>query len=93
MFNNPINKYISLISSKINKDNNREELIILQHKQNIEILKFIKGIKKYNDNIIKKEYSEYNILKREFDESPEQIYKMFKELFDKEYKLNKYFYN
>jgi hypothetical protein len=42
-------------------------------------------IHKDNDNKIKKEYSEYNILKREFETNPEQIYKMFKELFDGKY--------
>jgi hypothetical protein len=42
-------------------------------------------IKKFNDNVIKKEYNEYNIIKREFETNPEQIYKMFKELFDGKY--------
>jgi hypothetical protein len=68
-----------------NNDNERHEFILLQHKDLTNTFKFIRGIQKYNENKIKNKYSEYNIIKREFNANPIQFFKIFKEEIKEEY--------
>jgi hypothetical protein len=72
-----------------NDDNERHEFILLQHKELLNHFKFIRGIQKYNDSKIQKKYSEYNIIKREFNANPIQLFKQFKETIKENYKLEK----
>jgi phage shock protein A len=67
----------------------RHEFILLQHKELTNTFKFIRGIQKYNDSKINKKYSEYHIIKREFNANPIQLFKQFKEIVKEEYKLEK----
>jgi hypothetical protein len=53
------------------------------------MFKFIRGIQKYNESKINKKYSEYNIIKREFNANPIQLFKMFKETVQDNYKIEK----
>ena len=69
--------------------NERHEFILLQHKELLNSFKFIRGIQKLNDSKINKKYSEYNIIKREYNANPIQLYKMFKETVKDNYKLEK----
>jgi uncharacterized protein YoxC len=71
------------------KSDERHEFILLQHKELINKFKFIRGIQKYNESKITKTYSEYNIIKREFNANPIQLFKQFKETIKEEYKLEK----
>jgi hypothetical protein len=70
-------------------ENERHEFILLQHKELLNHFKFIRGIQKLNDSKINKKYSEYNIIKREYNANPIQLYKMFKETVKDNYKLEK----
>ena len=70
-------------------DNERHEFILLQHKDLINRFKFIRGIQKYNDSKIQKKYSEYNIIKREYNANPIQLFKLFKDTIKEYYKLEK----
>ena len=72
-----------------NEPNERHEFILLQHKELTNKFKFIRGIQKYNDSKILKKYSEYNIIKREFNANPIQLFKQFKETIKEYYKLEK----
>ena len=38
------------------------------------IFKFIRGIQKYNETKIQNKYNEYNIIKREYNANPIQLY-------------------
>jgi uncharacterized coiled-coil DUF342 family protein len=70
-------------------NNERHEFILLQHKELINRFKFIRGIQKYNDSKIQKKYSEYNIIKREYNANPIQLFKLFKDTIKEYYKLEK----
>lgn len=70
-------------------ENEKHEFILLQHKEFNNELKFIRGIQKYNDSKIQNKYSEYNIIKREFNANPIQLFKLFKETIKEEYKIKK----
>lgn len=70
-------------------ENERHEFILLQHKELLNSFKFIRGIQKLNDFKINKKYSNYNIIKREYNANPIQLYKMFKETVKDNYKLEK----
>jgi hypothetical protein len=70
-------------------DNERHEFILLQHKELIHRFKFIRGIQKYNDSKIQKKYIEYNIIKREYNANPIQLFKLFKDTIKEYYKLEK----
>ena len=70
-------------------ENERHEFILLQHKELLNSFKFIRGIQKLNESNINKKYSEYNIIKREYNANPIQLYKMFKETVKDNYKLEK----
>ena len=69
--------------------NERHEFILLQHKELENNFKFIRGIQKLNDSKINNKYSEYNIIKREYNANPIQLYKMFKETIKDNYKIEK----
>lgn len=70
-------------------ENERHEFILLQHKELENNFKFIRGIQKLNDSKISNKYSEYNIIKREYNANPIQLYKMFKETVKDNYKIEK----
>jgi len=70
-------------------ENERHEFILLQHKELLNSFKFIRGIQKLNDSKINNKYSNYNIIKREYNANPIQLYKMFKETVKENYKLEK----
>ena len=70
-------------------ENERHEFILLQHKELTNKFKFIRGIQKYNESKILKKYSEYNIIKRDFNANPIQLFKQFKETIKENYKLEK----
>jgi uncharacterized coiled-coil DUF342 family protein len=70
-------------------DNERHEFILLQHKELINRFKFIRGIQKYNDSKIQKKYIDYNIIKREYNANPIQLFKLFKDTIKEYYKLEK----
>ena len=70
-------------------DFERHEFILLQHKDLLHNFKFIRGIQKYNETKIQNKYNEYNIIKREFNANPIQLFKMFKETVKENYKLEK----
>ena len=69
--------------------NERHEFIILQHKEVTSHFKFLRGIQKLNENKINSKYLEYNIIKREYNANPIQLFKMFKETMKEQYKLEK----
>ena len=70
-------------------ENEKHEFILLQHKELLNVFKFIRGIQKLNESKINTKYSEYNIIKREYNANPIQLYKMFKETVKENYKLEK----
>ena len=70
-------------------ENERHEFILLQHKELLNSFKFIRGIQKLNDSKINNKYSNYNIIKREYNANPIQLYKMFKETVKYNYKIEK----
>jgi hypothetical protein len=71
------------------KENEQHEFILLQHKELLNNFKFIRGIQKLNETKINNKYSEYNIIKREYNANPIQLYKMFKDTLKDNYKLEK----
>ena len=70
-------------------ENERHEFILLQHRELLNNFKFMRGIQKLNDLKIQKKYSEYNIIKREYNANPIQLYKMFKDTMKDKYKIEK----
>ena len=70
-------------------ENERHEFILLQHKELENNFKFIRGIQKLNDSKINSKYSDFNIIKREYNANPIQLYKMFKETVKDNYKIEK----
>jgi hypothetical protein len=74
---------------KPNEEHDRHEFILLQHKELTNRFKFIRGIQKYNESKIASKYSEYNIIKRDFNANPIQLFKQFKATIKEEYKLEK----
>jgi hypothetical protein len=71
------------------KENEQHEFILLQHKELLNNFKFIRGIQKLNESKINTKYSEYNIIKREYNANPIQLYKMFKETVKENYTITK----
>jgi hypothetical protein len=74
---------------KPNEEHDRHEFILLQHKELTNRFKFIRGIQKCNESRIASKYSEYNIIKRDFNANPIQLFKQFKESMKEHYKLEK----
>ena len=72
-----------------NEEQDRHEFILLQHKELTNRFKFIRGIQKCNESRISKKYKEYNIIKRDFNANPIQLFKQFKESMKEYYKLEK----
>lgn len=70
-------------------ENEKHEFILLQHKILNNEFKFIRGIQKYNDTKINNKYEKYNIIKREYNANPIQLFKLFKETIKEEYKIKK----
>ena len=70
-------------------DNERHEFILLQHKDLDYKFTFVRGIQKLNDNKISKKYKEYNIIKREYNANPIQLFKQFKESMKEYYSIEK----
>ena len=71
------------------KKNERHEFILLQHKELLNNFKFLRGIQKLNESKINTKYSEYNIIKREYNANPIQLYKMFKNTVKENYTIAK----
>lgn len=69
------------------KDNH--EFVLLQSLTNAKELKFMRGMISRNERIIKKNYANYNIIKRDYNANPIQLFKMFKETMKKKYKIEK----
>ena len=63
----------------INIPKTNKAFVLLQHKELLNNFKFIYGIQKLTDLQINKEYSEYNIIKREYSINSIQLYKLFKD--------------
>lgn len=72
-----------------NNENERHEFILLQHKELDYKFMFIRGIQKLNENKISSKYNEYNIIKREYNANPIQLFKQFKESMKEYYKIEK----
>ena len=71
-------------------DVKRSEFVLLQSKTNDNEFTFMRGIQSYNDSRLNKKYAnEYNIIKREFNANPVQLYNSLKENVKKEYKIEK----
>jgi hypothetical protein len=69
--------------------NEQHEFILLQHKEFDTHFKFLRGIQKLNENKISNKYSEYLIIKREYNANPIQLFKMFKDTMKEKYKFEK----
>jgi len=68
----------------------RSEFILLQSKTNDNEFTFIRGIQYYNGPRVNKKYAdEYNIIKREYNANPIQLYNSLKENVKAEYKAEK----
>lgn len=68
----------------------RSEFILLQSQDEPLKFKFIRGIQTYNDNQINTRYQhEYNIIRREYNANPIQLFKLFKEVMNEEYNTEK----
>jgi hypothetical protein len=65
------------------------EHIKLQDKYNLNNLKFICGIQKYNNTKLNKYNENYNIIRREYNANPIQLYLLFKEEIKIDYKQKK----
>jgi len=68
----------------------RSEFILLQSQEEPLKFKFIRGIQTYNDSQINTRYQhEYNIIRREYNANPIQLFKLFKEVMNEEYNIEK----
>ncbi len=52
-------------------------------------MKFVRGICGRNERILKRDYKDYNIIKRDYNANPIQLFKMFKETMKEKYKNEK----
>jgi hypothetical protein len=78
----------SVPNPKSEKD--RSEFVLLQYKANINKFKFLRGMKEYNDKKIENQYEdEYNLIVRDYNANPMQLFKKFKEIVTEEYKKAK----
>ncbi len=77
----------SVPSPKNEKDNH--EFVLMQSKQNVNELKFMRGMFERNQRIIDTKYKEYNIIKRDYNANPIQLFKMFKETMKEKYRIEK----
>ena len=72
-----------------NNDHERHEFILLQHKELENKFTFVRGIQKLNETKISNKYKEYNIIKREYNANPIQLFKQFKESMKEYYQIEK----
>jgi len=78
----------SVPNPKSEKD--RSEFVLLQYKANINKFKFLRGMKEYNDKKIENQYEdEYNLIVRDYNANPMQLFKKFKCIVQEEYKQAK----
>jgi hypothetical protein len=56
----------------------KTEFILIQHETNLNAFKFLRGKKAYNDNKLKKTYSNYNVVKRDYDANPMTLFNSIK---------------
>ncbi len=77
----------SVPSPKNEKDNH--EFVLMQSKQNVNELKFMRGMFERNQRVIDTKYKEYNIIKRDYNANPIQLFKMFKETMKEKYRIEK----
>jgi hypothetical protein len=67
-------------------ENNRSEFVLLQRQDNLDHFTFIRGIKEYNQSRLENRYAQdYNIIIREYNANPIQLYKLFKSIVKEEY--------
>ncbi len=57
----------------------RHEFILLQSKENNNKFTFLRRIKELNENKIHSKYSNYNVIKREFNANPVQLFRQFRD--------------
>jgi hypothetical protein len=56
----------------------KTEFILIQHETNLNAFKFLRGKKAYNDNKLKKTYSNYKVVKRDYDANPMTLFNSIK---------------
>ena len=67
----------------------RHEFILLQSKENNNKFTFLRGIKELNENKIHSKYSNYNVIKREFNANPVQLFRQFRDTMKERYEVEK----
>ena len=67
----------------------RHEFILLQSKENNNKFTFLRGIKELNENKIHSKYSNYNVIKREFNANPVQLFRQFRDTMKERYDVEK----
>lgn len=77
----------SVPSPKNEKDSH--EFILLQSKNSVSELRFIRGMFERNERMINNKYKDYNIIKRDYNANPIQLFKMFKEVMKEKYNIQK----
>ena len=71
-------------------EENKSEFVLLQSKILPNEFTFIRGIQSYNDIKLNNKYSkDYNIIKREFNANPIQLYRLFRDIVKEEIKNKK----
>jgi hypothetical protein len=71
-------------------DENKSEFVLLQSKILPNEFTFMRGIQSYNDIKLNNKYAgDYNIIKREFNANPIQLYRLFRDIVKEEIKKNK----
>ena len=72
------------------KEKNKSEFILLQSKILLNEITFMRGIQSYNEIKLNNKYTDnYNIIKREYNANPIQLFRMFKETVKEELKKEK----
>ncbi len=67
----------------------RHEFILLQSKENNNKFTFLRGIKELNENKIHSKYANYNVIKREFNANPVQLFRQFRDTMKERYDVEK----
>jgi hypothetical protein len=72
------------------KEKNKSEFILLQSKILLNEITFMRGIQSYNEIKLNNKYTDnYNIIKREYNANPIQLFRMFKDTVKEELKKEK----
>jgi len=67
-------------------ENQRSEFVLLQRQENLDHFTFIRGIKEYNQSRLENRYAQdYNIIIREYNANPIQLFKLFKSIIKEEF--------